>query len=220
LRGRDRFTGGKDATSTVGSTVTGPLHSSHAAHEEATIACVAFDPSLAGLFLKLRPMSTAFPRGIARLNRATLKEKFSVSRAAPLQCGRFALLPIMELKPDPSNPRKHGREQIRAIARSIAAFGLNAPILIDRNKQIVAGHGRYEAAKGAGREDVLDAERYDGRLRVERGANLIEDVARGVRRRREDHDDESCLADRLDDWGTPILTVANIAQRMPASSSR
>ena len=76
-----------------------------------------------------------------------VKEKFSVSRAAPSQCGRFALLPIMELKPDPSNPRKHGREQIRAIARSIAAFGFNAPILIDRNKQIVAGHGRYEAAK-------------------------------------------------------------------------
>src|SRR3984893_16676257 len=76
-----------------------------------------------------------------------VKGKFSVSGAAPSQCGRFALLPIMELKPDPSNPRKHGREQIRAIARSIAAFGFNAPILIDRNKQIVAGHRRYEAAK-------------------------------------------------------------------------
>jgi hypothetical protein len=49
-----------------------------------------------------------------------IPEKFSVGRAAPSQCGRFALLPIMELKPDPSNPRKHGREQIRAIARSIA----------------------------------------------------------------------------------------------------
>ena len=79
--------------------------------------------------------------------KSDVKEKFSVSRAAPLQFGRFALLPIIELKPDPSNPRKHGREQIRAIARSIAAFGFNAPILIDRNKQIVAGHGRYEAAK-------------------------------------------------------------------------
>src|ERR1700736_501869 len=76
-----------------------------------------------------------------------VKEKFSVSRAAPSQCGRFALLPIMEIKPDPSNPRKHGREQIRAIARSIAAFGFNAPILIDRNKQIAAGHGRYECAE-------------------------------------------------------------------------
>jgi DNA modification methylase len=69
------------------------------------------------------------------------------SRAAPSKCGRFALLPIGELKPDPSNPRKHSREQIRAIARSIAAFGFNAPILIDKNKQIIAGHGRYEAAK-------------------------------------------------------------------------
>src|ERR1700731_121016 len=48
-----------------------------------------------------------------------LKEKFSVSPRSPSQCGRFALLPIMELKPDPSNPRKHGREQIRALARSV-----------------------------------------------------------------------------------------------------
>ena len=36
---------------------------------------------------------------------------------------------------------------MRAIARSISAFDFNAPILIDRNRQIVAGHGRYEAAK-------------------------------------------------------------------------
>src|SRR5580700_1628322 len=39
------------------------------------------------------------------------------------------------------------RPRANQIARSIAAFGFNAPILIDRNKQIVAGHGRYEAAK-------------------------------------------------------------------------
>jgi DNA modification methylase len=54
---------------------------------------------------------------------------------------------VDDLKPDPRNPRRHPREQIRAIARSIAAFGFNAPILIDTNKQIVAGHGRCEAAK-------------------------------------------------------------------------
>jgi ParB-like nuclease domain len=56
-------------------------------------------------------------------------------------------MPIANLIPDPTNPRKHNRPQIRAIARSITVFGFNAPILIDRNKQIVAGHGRYEAAK-------------------------------------------------------------------------
>jgi DNA modification methylase len=54
---------------------------------------------------------------------------------------------IGNLIPDPDNPRKHGRAQISAIARSIEAFGFNAPILVDKNNKIVAGHGRYEAAK-------------------------------------------------------------------------
>jgi ParB-like chromosome segregation protein Spo0J len=64
--------------------------------------------------------------------------------------GRFTLLPINELNPDPRNPRKHSRAQIRAIARSIEAFGFNAPILITKNKQIIAGHGRFEAATLSG----------------------------------------------------------------------
>lgn len=54
---------------------------------------------------------------------------------------------IADLIPDPDNPRKHGRPQIEAIAKSIEAFGFNAPILVDKNNKIVAGHGRYEAAK-------------------------------------------------------------------------
>lgn len=59
-------------------------------------------------------------------------------------------LPLAELKPNPRNPRKHDRNQIQAIAKSIESFGFNAPILANRNQQIVAGHGRYEAAKVAG----------------------------------------------------------------------
>jgi len=55
-----------------------------------------------------------------------------------------------DLKPDPRNPRKHNRAQIQAIARSIEAFGFNAPILINKKKQIIAGHGRFEAAKLSG----------------------------------------------------------------------
>ena len=55
---------------------------------------------------------------------------------------------------DPANPRVHGRAQIRALARSIEAFGFNAPILVDRNLRIVAGHGRHEAAKLLGLEQV------------------------------------------------------------------
>lgn len=72
-----------------------------------------------------------------------LKEKSAAGRTAPATFGRFEILPLDQLTPDPLNPRKHSRAQIRAIARSINAFGFNAPILIDTNKQIVAGHGRY-----------------------------------------------------------------------------
>jgi hypothetical protein len=61
--------------------------------------------------------------------------------------GRLELLPIGDLTPDPRNPRQHSRAQIRAIARSFEAFGVNTPILINMNNQIIAGHGRYEAAK-------------------------------------------------------------------------
>src|SRR3984885_11816364 len=61
---------------------------------------------------------------------------------------------IGDLIPDPNNPRKHGRAQISAIAKSIEAFGFNAPILVDKNNKIVAGHGRYEAAKLLGLDKV------------------------------------------------------------------
>jgi DNA modification methylase len=60
--------------------------------------------------------------------------------------GRWALRAVADLTPDPRNPRKHSRAQIQAIARSIKAFGFNAPVLIDKNGRIVAGHGRYKAA--------------------------------------------------------------------------
>ena len=56
-------------------------------------------------------------------------------------------LPIGSIVPDPSNPRKHSSEQIHAIARSLEAFGFNAPILVNKANRIVAGHGRLEAAK-------------------------------------------------------------------------
>ena len=65
-------------------------------------------------------------------------------------CSTIAHLPIEAIAPDPLNPRTHSREQIQAIARSIQAFGFNAPILVDRNGIIKAGHGRFEAAKFLG----------------------------------------------------------------------
>ena len=51
------------------------------------------------------------------------------------------------LKPDPKNPRVHSQKQVGQIARSIQTFGFIVPILINRDGCVIAGHGRYAAAK-------------------------------------------------------------------------
>jgi DNA modification methylase len=55
-------------------------------------------------------------------------------------------LPPDQIRPDPTNPRLHGKRHVRQLAKSVEAFGFNAPILIDDEGQIVAGHGRHAAA--------------------------------------------------------------------------
>lgn len=54
---------------------------------------------------------------------------------------------IDDLKPDPANPRRHSKKQIRQISDSLNIFGFNIPILIDRYDNIIAGHGRWLAAR-------------------------------------------------------------------------
>lgn len=69
-------------------------------------------------------------------------------------CRRLSYRPVSDLIPNRRNPRKHTRAQIEAIARSINAFGFNAPILIDRDSNVIAGHGRLEAAIVLGLTEV------------------------------------------------------------------
>jgi DNA modification methylase len=59
-----------------------------------------------------------------------------------------------ELKPDPSNPRRHRKKQVRQIADSIRIFGFNVPVLIDRDGNVIAGHGRLLAAEQLGWSEV------------------------------------------------------------------
>jgi ParB-like chromosome segregation protein Spo0J len=61
---------------------------------------------------------------------------------------------IEALRPDPANPRSHSPKQVRQLARSIAAFGFNVPILVDRTLRILAGHGRLLAAQDLGWREV------------------------------------------------------------------
>jgi DNA modification methylase len=61
---------------------------------------------------------------------------------------------IDQLTPDPANPRRHSKKQIRQIANSINAFGFNVPILIDRQSKVIAGHGRLLACRELGITEV------------------------------------------------------------------
>lgn len=63
-------------------------------------------------------------------------------------------LDITCLKAHPDNPRTHSREQIKQISQSIQAFGFKLPILVDRDKQIIAGHGRVLACQELGITEV------------------------------------------------------------------
>ena len=55
--------------------------------------------------------------------------------------------PLEALKPHAANARIHSKRQIRQIADSIGFFGFTNPVLVDRNRTIIAGHGRVQAAK-------------------------------------------------------------------------
>jgi DNA modification methylase len=67
---------------------------------------------------------------------------------------RIENVPVGQLIPYKGNARTHSRKQIRQIADSIKRFGFNNPVLIDEADGIVAGHGRVEAAKILGLNDV------------------------------------------------------------------
>lgn len=54
---------------------------------------------------------------------------------------------LTKLVPYARNAKLHSEEQIREIADSIKEFGFINPILIDKDFNVIAGHGRIEAAK-------------------------------------------------------------------------
>ncbi len=62
--------------------------------------------------------------------------------------------PIGALTPRARNPRTHNEAQIKQLMRSIEHFGFTNPVLIDGAGGIIAGHGRFEAAKRLGWKSV------------------------------------------------------------------
>lgn len=58
------------------------------------------------------------------------------------------------LIPDPNNAKIHNQANVALIAGSIKKFGFRAPVLIDGDGGIIAGHGRVLAALKLGLETV------------------------------------------------------------------
>lgn len=81
---------------------------------------------------------------------------------------------LADLKPWPGAARTHSKKQIRQIAESIRRFGFINPIVIDEDYQILAGHGRVEAARAMSLEDV-PALRIDTMSEAEKRAYVIAD---------------------------------------------
>ena len=61
---------------------------------------------------------------------------------------------VEDLIPYVNNSRKHSDQQVAQIAASIKEFGWTNPILVDKDKGIIAGHGRLMAARKLKMDDV------------------------------------------------------------------
>jgi hypothetical protein len=82
-----------------------------------------------------------------------MKSPDQLAKRAPARQAKLLAIvyrSVEELKPDPANPRVHGKKQVGQIAASIKTFGFTTPLLIDRDNQVIAGHGRLLACRKLG----------------------------------------------------------------------
>ena len=64
------------------------------------------------------------------------------------------MVPVKDLIPYVNNARTHSPEQVMKIRSSLREFGFINPVIIDADKNVIAGHGRLMAAKEEGIEEV------------------------------------------------------------------
>lgn len=68
---------------------------------------------------------------------------------------RTEYLPTTALGPTPGAPRHHPKSQIRALTKSLKAFGQVLPILIDGEDRIISGLALWQVAKEIGLAEVM-----------------------------------------------------------------
>lgn len=64
------------------------------------------------------------------------------------------LVALDKLVPYVNNARTHSPEQLTKLRSSLREFGFINPVIIDREYNVIAGHGRIAAAKAEGMEEV------------------------------------------------------------------
>lgn len=94
-----------------------------------------------------RPGGTAGRGGV---NPAPTRDDQTVRIAAE----QLTMVPIDDLVPYANNAKKHSAKQISQIRASLREFGFVTPVLIDFDNNIIAGHGRVEAARAEGMREV------------------------------------------------------------------
>jgi len=72
----------------------------------------------------------------------------------PKNVSNMAMIPVAELIPYVNNARTHSPEQVMKIRSSLREFGFINPVIIDSDKNVIAGHGRLMAAKEEGITEV------------------------------------------------------------------
>lgn len=83
-----------------------------------------------------------------------IETHINTSTVMPSDRHQIKMIAIGEVKPATRNARTHSKRQIKEIADSISRFRWTFPILVDESWHIIAGHGRYEAAKLLGLAEV------------------------------------------------------------------
>lgn len=78
---------------------------------------------------------------------ANRKKTASNRKPALPDLGPVEHLPPELLRPYARNARTHNERQVALIAQSIETFGFTNPIIADEDGTIIAGHGRWEAAR-------------------------------------------------------------------------
>ena len=81
-------------------------------------------------------------------------ESFEAEEWSMTTTTEFQLVDINKLVPYANNARTHNKEQILKLRSSLREFGFVNPVIIDREYNVLAGHGRIMAAKEEGIAEV------------------------------------------------------------------